>query len=82
MNFTTVSRLVRMGRYCCVFSIALAITLAVSSPPAAAGTAYWNAGTASGDLTPTSVTDVPLTVAFGAFSRGNNPGTEVLNNST
>ena len=82
MNSTTVSRLVRVGRHCGVFSLALAISLAVSSPPAAAGTAYWNAGTASGALTPTSVTDVPLTVAFGAFSRGNNQGSEVLNNST
>ena len=70
-----------MGRHCGVFSLALAISLAGWSPPAAAGTAYWNAGTASGDLTPTSVTDVPLTVAFGAFSRGNNQGSEVLNNS-
>ncbi len=82
MNSTTASRLVRMGRYCCVSSLALALLTAAWSPPAEAGTAYWNAGGASGDLNPTSVTDVPLTVAFGDFSRGNNPGTEALNNST
>lgn len=82
MNSTVVSRLVRRSRHACVSSLAVALSMAAWSPLAEAGTAYWNAGTASGDLTPTSVTDVPLTVAFGAFSRGNNQGSEVLNNST
>lgn len=53
-----------------------------ASSAALAGTVYWNAGAGTGNLLPTSTTDVPGTVSVGAFSRGNNAGNEVLNNST
>ena len=53
-----------------------------SSSTALAGTVYWNAGSGTGNLVPTSTTDVPAGVSAGAFSRGNNVGNEVLNTST
>ena len=53
-----------------------------SSSTALAGTVYWNAGSGTGNLVPTSTTDAPAGVSAGAFSRGNNVGNEVLNNST
>ena len=53
-----------------------------SSSTALAGTVYWNAGSGTGSLVPTSTTDVPVGVSAGVFSRGNNVGNEVLNNST
>jgi hypothetical protein len=65
------------------FAAGLVVTAIVSAvSPLRAGTVYWNAGSGAGDLSPASVTNIPGTVAFGAFSRGNNQGTEVLNNST
>lgn len=59
----------------------LAITF-LTAGTAAAGTIYWDAGSGSGSLAPTSTVDVPLTVTVGDMSRGNNQGSESLNNST
>lgn len=60
----------------------LAASVVCASSAAWAGTVYWNAGTVAGALSPTSTTDVPVTVSAGTFSRGNNAGSEILNNST
>lgn len=60
----------------------LVAIVVVASSAAQASTIYWNAGSGTGNLAPTSTTDVPGGVSAGAFSRGNNVGIEVLNNTT
>jgi hypothetical protein len=49
---------------------------------AVAGTIYWDAGSGSGILAPTSTVGVAGTITAGDMSRGNNQGSESLNNST
>jgi len=56
--------------------------LAITFSTAAAGTIYWDAGSGSGSLAPTSTVGVPGTITVGDMSRGNNLGTESFNNST
>lgn len=82
MKFTTASGSARVGGQFSSVLLSAALLAAGWPLTATAGTAYWNAGAGSGDLNPTSLTDTPVTVVFGAFSRGNNMGSEVLNNST
>jgi len=62
-------------------SCAILILVFSSAAVSRAGTVYWNAGTASGNTSPTSSTDVPATIAVGPISAGNNQGGEAFNNT-
>jgi hypothetical protein len=62
-------------------SCAILILVFSSAAVSRAGTVYWNAGTASGNTSPTSSTDVPATIAVGPISAGNNQGGEAFDNT-